>query len=93
MVLAACRLHHGARLEVFCSGGSPAATLGMILAAASLVPDVDPVLLLQLCELRGLRADLRARHSPCTFLALLGGRLVVSCQGGRVVEANALDIY
>lgn len=64
----------------------------MILAAAPLVPDVDPVLLLQLCKLRRLRADLRARPSPCTFLALFGGWLVVSCQVGWIVEANALDV-
>ena len=64
----------------------------MILAAAPLVPDVDPVLLLQLCELRRLRADLRARPSPCSFLALFGGRLVVSRQVGRVIKANAVDI-
>ena len=94
LVLAACRLHHRARLEVFRAGGSrsPAGALSMILAAAPLVPDVDAVLLLQLCELRCLRADLRARPSPCTLLALFGGRLVVSRQVGRVIEANAVDI-
>ena len=62
----------------------------MILAAAPLVPDVDPVLLLQLRELRRLRADLGAR--PSAFLALFGGRLVVSRQIGRVIEANAVDV-
>ena len=79
---------------MFRAGGSrsPAGALSMILAAAPLVPDVDAVLLLQLCELRCLRADLRARPSPCTLLALFGGRLVVSRQVGRVIEANAVDI-
>ena len=64
----------------------------MILAAAPLVPDVDPVLFLQLCELRRLRADLRARPSPCSFLALFGRWLVVRCQIGGIVEANAVHI-
>ena len=79
---------------MFRAGGSrsPASALGMVLAAAPLVPDVDPVLLLQLGELRRLRADLRARPSPCSFLALFGGRLVVCRQSGRIIEANAVDI-